>query len=193
MDFVQERKLNSRIPVKTMETPLAGEPGEKLRVAVVGCSHGELEIMYDLIESIQARNGYKIDLLLCCGDFQSVRNEADLACMACPVKVRSALRFLNHPLNHPPPIFICILFGRYYNDAAVLYCFYSSVFTCVQYRSMVTFWKYYSGEKVAPVPTVSLSSYVGINSLIAESGRNLYRLTLRLYCPSCNSDAASCC
>lgn len=50
----------------------------------------------------------KVDLLLICGDFQAVRNEDDLACMACPAK----------------------------------------------YRHMNTFYKYYSGEKIAPVLTV---------------------------------------
>lgn len=43
-----------------------------------------------------------------CGDFQAVRNEDDLACMACPAK----------------------------------------------YRTMNTFYKYYSGECIAPVTTI---------------------------------------
>jgi len=33
------------------------------------------------IEETQANNGYKIDLLLICGDFQACRNEQDLECM----------------------------------------------------------------------------------------------------------------
>ena len=49
-----------------------------------------------------------MDVLLICGDFQAVRNPADLAGLACPPK----------------------------------------------YRSMNTFYKYYSGEKVAPVLTI---------------------------------------
>lgn len=81
---------------------------QMMHIAVVGCSHGELEAMYDLIAETERRQGIKVDLLLCCGDFQSVRNESDLACMACPVK----------------------------------------------YRDMVTFWKYHSGGKKAPVPTI---------------------------------------
>jgi len=53
-------------------------------------------------------DGRKIDLLICCGDFQAVRNLDDLECMACPVK----------------------------------------------YRHMASFYKYFSGEKVAPYPTL---------------------------------------
>ena len=49
-----------------------------------------------------------MDLLLCCGDFQSTRNLSDLSCMACPDK----------------------------------------------YKSMCSFYKYYSGEAIAPVLTV---------------------------------------
>jgi lariat debranching enzyme len=50
----------------------------------------------------------KIDLLICCGDFQCPRNEVDMKCMSMPEK----------------------------------------------FLSMGSFYKYYSGEKVAPVPTI---------------------------------------
>ncbi|XP_055619172.1 lariat debranching enzyme [Toxorhynchites rutilus septentrionalis] len=77
-------------------------------IAIEGCAHGELEKIYDLIESIQQREGYKVDLLICCGDFQSTRNLQDLQCMAVPKK----------------------------------------------HLDMCTFYKYYSGEKTAPVLTI---------------------------------------
>lgn len=54
------------------------------------------------------REGFKVELLLCCGDFQSLRNIADLICKASP--------------DH--------------------------------HKEMGTFYKYYSGEKVAPVMTI---------------------------------------
>lgn len=57
-----------------------------MKIAVEGCAHGELEKIYDLVESIQQREGYQIDLLICCGDFQSTRNLEDLQCMAVPKK-----------------------------------------------------------------------------------------------------------
>lgn len=87
-----------------------GEPSGVIRVAVQGCLHGELDKVYKTIASINeaAQDGKKVDLLICCGDFQAVRNQSDLECMACPPK----------------------------------------------YRSMQTFWKYYSGQEVAPVPTI---------------------------------------
>ena len=60
------------------------------------------------MQFLELRDGRKIDLLLCCGDFEAVRNLDDLECMACPPK----------------------------------------------YRYIGTFYKYYSGEKVAPYPTI---------------------------------------
>ena len=77
-------------------------------IAVEGCAHGELDNIYASLAAVEQRHGCKVDLLLICGDFQAVRNAADLAGMACPPK----------------------------------------------YRAMQTFYKYYSGEKIAPVLTI---------------------------------------
>ncbi|XP_041857445.1 lariat debranching enzyme [Melanotaenia boesemani] len=79
-----------------------------MKVAVEGCCHGELDKIYETIGFLEKKEGVKVDLLLCCGDFQAVRNEGDMKCMAVPVK----------------------------------------------YRMMQTFYKYYSGEKKAPILTI---------------------------------------
>ncbi|XP_063828232.1 lariat debranching enzyme [Ostrinia nubilalis] len=79
-----------------------------MKIAVEGCAHGELEKIYDCIETLQAREQIKIDLLICCGDFQSVRNGEDLRSMAVPDK----------------------------------------------YQHMCSFYKYYSGERRAPILTI---------------------------------------
>ncbi|XP_062214731.1 lariat debranching enzyme-like [Phragmites australis] len=79
-----------------------------MKIAVEGCMHGELDKVYDTLRSLEETEGVKIDLLLCCGDFQAVRNENDLQCV-----------------NVPP-----------------------------KFRTMNSFWKYYSGQVVAPYPTI---------------------------------------
>ncbi|XP_072253605.1 lariat debranching enzyme [Leuresthes tenuis] len=79
-----------------------------MKIAVEGCCHGELDKIYETIDYLEKKQGVKVDLLLCCGDFQAVRNEGDMKCMAVPAK----------------------------------------------YRMMQTFYKYYSGEKKAPVLTI---------------------------------------
>uniref|UniRef100_A0A182PIW0 Lariat debranching enzyme C-terminal domain-containing protein n=1 Tax=Anopheles epiroticus TaxID=199890 RepID=A0A182PIW0_9DIPT len=79
-----------------------------MKIAIEGCAHGELEKIYELIGSIQEEQNIVIDLLICCGDFQSTRNLQDLQCMAVPQK----------------------------------------------HLDMCSFYKYYSGEKKAPILTL---------------------------------------
>ncbi|MEE6491074.1 hypothetical protein FKM82_016093 [Ascaphus truei] len=79
-----------------------------MKIAVEGCCHGELDKIYETIQFLEKKENVKVDLLVCCGDFQAVRNEGDMKCMAVPQK----------------------------------------------YRQMQTFYKYYSGEKKAPVLTI---------------------------------------
>ncbi|TKR95589.1 hypothetical protein L596_009733 [Steinernema carpocapsae] len=79
-----------------------------LNIAVVGCSHGEMDAIYGTLNELEKEKGYKFDLLLCCGDFQALRNCGDLRHMHCPEK----------------------------------------------FWNLKTFYKYYSGEKEAPVLTI---------------------------------------
>ncbi|PAA60786.1 hypothetical protein BOX15_Mlig001985g2 [Macrostomum lignano] len=64
-----------------------------MKVAVVGCLHGELDRVYATIRDLEAEGGFTVDLLLCCGDFQAARNAADLRCMAVPPKHRRMCDF----------------------------------------------------------------------------------------------------
>ena len=94
-----------------------------MKIAVEGCCHGELDKIYETLQHLEKKEGTKVDLLLCCGDFQAVRDKTDLNCMAVPQK----------------------------------------------YRQMQTFYKYYSGEKKAPVLTV----FIGGNH---EASNHLWEL-----------------
>lgn len=66
-------------------------------VAVQGCSHGELDSIYEALESyrgqkLNANNTQKsatIDVLLCCGDVQTLRNTADYHALAVPQKYKA--------------------------------------------------------------------------------------------------------
>ena len=55
-----------------------------MKVAIQGCGHGQLNAIYDTLAIEEARLACKADLLIICGDFQAVRDEADLDSMACP-------------------------------------------------------------------------------------------------------------
>jgi lariat debranching enzyme len=93
-----------------------------MRIAIEGCTHGELDKTYETILAAEKESGKKVDLLLCCGDFQSTRNLADLKCMAVPDK----------------------------------------------YKDMCTFYKYYSGEKKAPVLTVFIGGNHEASNFLQE-------------------------
>lgn len=58
----------------------------RYHVAVQGCCHGELNKIYEKCVDHEKMTGKKIDLLICCGDFQSMRRSEDLMSMAAPRK-----------------------------------------------------------------------------------------------------------
>lgn len=58
-----------------------------MRVAVVGCCHGELKLMYDkILRSNMSSPSSPVDLVLVTGDFQAVRDTTDLNSMSVPQK-----------------------------------------------------------------------------------------------------------
>jgi lariat debranching enzyme len=64
-----------------------------MKIAVEGCAHGELDKIYEAIRYLEKKDGITVDLLICCGDFQSTRNMEDLSCMAVPRKFREICTF----------------------------------------------------------------------------------------------------
>lgn len=62
-------------------------------IAIEGCAHGELENIYETIKAIEKRDQMRIELLLCCGDFQATRNLNDLRTMAVPRKYEQMCSF----------------------------------------------------------------------------------------------------
>lgn len=69
-------------------------------IAVEGCAHGELQQIYQAVLGLERQRNVKVDLLICCGDFQAVRNEADLLCMAVPPKYRQMCSFYKYASLH---------------------------------------------------------------------------------------------
>jgi len=58
-----------------------------LTIAVEGCCHGELDAIYAAVDE-SSKAGAKVDLLLICGDFESIESESDLENIAVPPKYR---------------------------------------------------------------------------------------------------------
>ncbi|KAI1260744.1 lariat debranching enzyme, C-terminal domain-containing protein [Xylariaceae sp. FL1019] len=62
---------------------------EGVRVAVEGCGHGTLDAIYaSVTRASKARGWDGVDLLIIGGDFEAVRNAADLSVMSVPAKYR---------------------------------------------------------------------------------------------------------
>ncbi|KAI0465635.1 lariat debranching enzyme, C-terminal domain-containing protein [Xylaria cf. heliscus] len=60
-----------------------------VRVAIEGCGHGTLDAIYASVETASKARGWDgVDLLIIGGDFQAVRNAADLTVMSVPAKYR---------------------------------------------------------------------------------------------------------
>jgi lariat debranching enzyme len=67
-----------------------GQPDSNaISIAVEGCCHGELDRIYDRIAEHEKKSGQKIDLLICCGDFQSHRNAGDFHSSSIPKKYQN--------------------------------------------------------------------------------------------------------
>ena len=60
----------------------------KVRIAVVGCLHGMLSTVYETVMKYEQANNKIIDLVLICGDFESIRNTKDLDFIHVPDKYR---------------------------------------------------------------------------------------------------------
>ncbi|KAG6853167.1 hypothetical protein C0991_006417 [Blastosporella zonata] len=64
-----------------------------MKIAIQGCCHGDLDAIYGHIDKLEKANGYKVDLLLICGDFQAMRNWLDLTVMSAPDKYKEIKDF----------------------------------------------------------------------------------------------------
>ncbi|KAG4098737.1 lariat debranching enzyme, C-terminal domain-containing protein [Neocallimastix lanati (nom. inval.)] len=60
-----------------------------MKVAIVGCCHGTMSSLYASIKKTERTYNVKVDLVIICGDFQSIRNETDLKCISCPDKYKT--------------------------------------------------------------------------------------------------------
>lgn len=76
---------SSKASNRPSQPDIAASP---LHIAVQGCCHGELSKIYAACEAHERDTGRRIDLLLCCGDFQAVRSPDDFSSLAVPEKYR---------------------------------------------------------------------------------------------------------
>jgi len=92
-----------------------------MKIAIEGCAHGELNKIYESIQYIQGREKIKIDLLICCGDFQSVRNKDDMLSMAVPPKYREMKDFPDYYSGKRKAPILTLFIGGNHEAANYLY------------------------------------------------------------------------
>ena len=95
----------------------ANKRRRSLRIAVQGCAHGSLDRIY---ATLQAREGPPVDLLLCCGDFQAIRNAADLNTIAVPPKYKEIGSFWKYYSGQCKAPFPTIFVGGNHEASAYL-------------------------------------------------------------------------
>ena len=61
-----------------MESKVELNEEKTLNIIATECIHGCMDKMYKDIQEFEKQNKKKIDLVLCTGDFESMRNEEDL-------------------------------------------------------------------------------------------------------------------
>ena len=71
-----------------MESKITTNEEKTLNIIATGCIHGTLDKMYKDIQDYEKEKKIKIDLVLCTGDFECMRNEKDLNFLSCPEKYR---------------------------------------------------------------------------------------------------------
>lgn len=84
---------------------------EKINIIVTGCIHGCLDKMYSDIQDYSSSKKLKIDLVLCTGDFESIRSENDLNFLACPEKYREMGDFHKYYTNKVKAPYLTIFIG----------------------------------------------------------------------------------
>ncbi|KAJ6544072.1 lariat debranching enzyme, C-terminal domain-containing protein [Mycena capillaripes] len=101
----------------------------QMRIAVVGCSHGGLDTIYKTIHRVDAdtkKSGeLPVELLLCCGDFQALRCNADLYTMKAPTKFRLLRDFHNYYAGRKKaPILTIVVGGNHEAMGHMWECFH---------------------------------------------------------------------
>lgn len=84
----------------------------KVKIAIEGCCHGELDAIYRLVSK-------DTELLIICGDFQAIRNRSDLQALKVPPKYLTTGDFPKYYLGAKKAPFLTIFIGG--NHESLLY------------------------------------------------------------------------
>ncbi|CAH7668202.1 lariat debranching enzyme, C-terminal domain-domain-containing protein, partial [Phakopsora pachyrhizi] len=94
-----------------------------MKVAIQGCCHGELDNIYATIEGALTKEKIQTrpDVLICCGDFQSIRNLSDLHTYAAPPKYKKLGQFYQYYNGEKVAPILTIFIGGNHEASAYLW------------------------------------------------------------------------
>ncbi|KAG2220824.1 hypothetical protein INT45_004485 [Circinella minor] len=101
-----------------------------MKIAVEGCCHGHLDEIYGSLKLLEQRENCKIDLLLICGDFQAVRNQADMQSMAVPLKYQKLGSFWKYYSGKAKAPYLTIFIGGNHEASNHLWELYHGGWVC---------------------------------------------------------------
>ncbi|KAI2463344.1 lariat debranching enzyme, C-terminal domain-containing protein [Annulohypoxylon bovei var. microspora] len=113
----EKKKKKSKVQKRDMD--------RGLRIAVAGCGHGTLDALYASAQaSCEARQWEDLDLFIIGGDFQAVRNAADLSVMSVPAKYRELGDFPDYYSGKKKAPFLTVFVGGNHEASAHLWELY---------------------------------------------------------------------
>lgn len=80
----------------------------KIRIAVQGCCHGELDAVFQKVRQLHSLK--PLDLLIILGDFQSIRNKDDMNYISIPLKYRKMGDFYKYYSNDNCKVPVPVIF-----------------------------------------------------------------------------------
>ncbi|CAH1759167.1 12579_t:CDS:10 [Entrophospora sp. SA101] len=101
-----------------------------MKIAIQGCCHNTLDIIYETLKHIENVNQIKIDLLLICGDFESIRNLNDLDCMNVPEKYKELGSFYKYYSGKEKAPYLTIFIGGNHEAINYLWELYYGGWVC---------------------------------------------------------------
>lgn len=81
------------------------------QIAIVGCLHNCLDECFAEVKNYEISTKNKVDLVLCCGDFEALRNLYDLENMHCPDKYKNIGSFYQYYTGEKVAPYLTLVVG----------------------------------------------------------------------------------
>ncbi|ORZ38140.1 lariat debranching enzyme, C-terminal domain-domain-containing protein [Catenaria anguillulae PL171] len=95
-----------------------------VQIAVIGCGHGKLDSIYASVKESELASGKTVDLVIINGDFQAIRNTADLDNISVPAKYRVLGDFHRYYSGQVTAPYLTMFIGGNHESSAYLWELY---------------------------------------------------------------------